>query len=65
MTAPPIPRARLLGYAALPATLIFFFVEHDLASSRGPVFLVLYLGLGFLLVPAWVQLARRWEKKHA
>lgn len=51
--------------AALPATLIFFYVEHVLGSSRGPEFLVLYLGLGLVLVPAWVGLARRWEKKHA
>ena len=50
---------------SLAATLILFYAEHVLGSDRAPVFLVLYLGLGTALVPFWVQLASRWEKRNA
>jgi GPH family glycoside/pentoside/hexuronide:cation symporter len=64
-------RVLLLAYtvssfgAALPATLIFFYTEHVLGSSRGPLFLVEYLAVGFAFLPAWVWLARKWEKRSA
>lgn len=51
--------------ATLPATLIFFYTEHVLGSDRGPLFLVEYLAVGFALLPAWVWLARKWEKRNA
>lgn len=49
--------------AQLPATLILFYVEHVLGSARGPLFLLLYLGVGFLFFPLWIRLARRFEKR--
>lgn len=64
-------RILLAGYtvgaigAVLPATLIFFYTEHVLGTDRGPLFLVLYLGVGFALFPAWLWVARRWEKRTA
>lgn len=49
----------------LPATLMFFFVEHVLQSERKELFLLLYLGTGVLFLPLWVALARKFEKKAA
>jgi len=51
--------------ASLPATLIFFFVEHVLGSSRGGLFLLLYFVVGFACSPLWPKLAARWGKKQA
>lgn len=51
--------------AALPATLIIFFTEEVLGSSRGPLVLFLYLCTGFLFIPLWVALSRRFGKKRA
>lgn len=50
---------------AVAATLILFYVEHVLASGSGTIFLALYLGIGSALVPVWVYLARRLEKRRA
>ena len=49
--------------AALPASLILYYVEDVLQSDKGPLFLVLYLLTGFLCLPLWVLLSRRIEKK--
>lgn len=49
----------------LPATLLFFYVEHVLQSEWGTRFLLLYLVMGVLFLPLWVLLARRWEKRTA
>jgi len=48
--------------AALPATLIAFYVEQVLGSKAWGQFLVLYFLIGFLVLPGWVWLARRIEK---
>lgn len=51
--------------AAVAATLILFYVEHVLGSNAGPLLLVIYLGIGTALVPLWIYLAKRLEKKRA
>lgn len=51
--------------ASLPATLIFFFVEHVLGSARGGQFLLLYFVVGFLCSPIWPRVAAQWGKKNA
>ena len=51
--------------AALPATLLFFYVEHVLGSSSGGLFLVLYFVVGFATLPMWNSIARRIGKKRA
>ncbi len=50
---------------SVAATLILFYVEHVLGSSAGPVFLAIYLGIGTAMVPVWVYLAKRLEKRRA
>ncbi len=50
---------------SVAATMILFYVEHVLDSRSGPLFLAIYLGIGTALVPAWVFLARRLEKRRA
>jgi GPH family glycoside/pentoside/hexuronide:cation symporter len=47
----------------LPATLILFYVEYVLGSSRGGLFLVLYLATGFAFIPLWVRVGKFFEKK--
>ncbi len=49
----------------LPATLILFYVEYVLQSSRADLFLILYLVTGVAFLPAWIALARRIGKKNA
>ena len=49
--------------AALPASLILYYVEDVLGSDRGHLFLLIYLCTGFLFLPLWVLLSRRLEKK--
>jgi len=48
----------------LPATLILYYVEYVLHSSRADLFLLIYFVTGILLLPAWVAGARRFEKKR-
>ena len=50
---------------ALPATLIMFYVEQVLGSTRGSLFLALYFAVGLVCLPAWVALAKRIGKKEA
>jgi GPH family glycoside/pentoside/hexuronide:cation symporter len=50
---------------SVAATTILFYVENVLGSTRGAVFLAMYLGIGTATVPAWVYLARRLEKRRA
>lgn len=49
----------------LPATLFLYYVQYVLESDRGPLFLLLYFGVGFLFLPMWVWLARRFGKKES
>jgi GPH family glycoside/pentoside/hexuronide:cation symporter len=49
----------------LPATLLLYYVEYVLQSSRADLFLLLYLVSGVLCLPAWIALARRIGKKRA
>lgn len=49
----------------LPATLILFYVEYVLQDDRAEVFLLLYFVTGVALLPFWVWLARRVEKRTA
>ncbi len=49
----------------LPATLILYYVQYVLNSSRADLFLLLYLVTGVVLLPAWIALARRIGKKNA
>ncbi len=49
----------------LPATLILYYVEYVLQSSRADLFLFLYFVTGIAFLPGWVLLARRIGKKKA
>ena len=49
----------------LPATLILYYVEYVLQSSRADLFLLLYLVTGVAFLPAWIALAKRIGKKNA
>jgi len=49
----------------LPATLILFYVEYVLQDDRAEPFLLMYFVTGIVLLPFWVWLARRIEKKVA
>ena len=49
----------------LPATLILFYVQYVLESSRADLFLLLYFVCGILLLPAWIFISRRIGKKNA
>ena len=49
----------------LPATLILYYVEYVLQDPRADLFLLLYFVTGILLLPLWVVLARRVDKKAA
>lgn len=51
--------------AQLPATLVVFFVEHVLGETSAERWLLLYLGVGILFLPAWVPLSRRIGKRAA
>lgn len=52
--------------AALPATLIFFYVQDVLGVAQGGgLFLLLYFLIGFLFVPVWSKLGVRLGKKKA
>lgn len=49
----------------LPATLILFYVQYVLESSRADLFLFLYFASGILMLPVWIRLAGRYGKKAA
>ncbi|MGD9331381.1 MAG: glycoside-pentoside-hexuronide (GPH):cation symporter [Desulfobacterales bacterium] len=49
----------------LPATLILYYVEYVLQSSRADLFLMLYFVTGVLFLPAWIRFAGRYGKKPA
>lgn len=49
----------------LPATLILYYVEYVLESSRADLFLLLYFVTGIVFLPAWTLAARRIGKKNA
>lgn len=52
--------------AAMPGTLILYYVEHVLGAPQfAELFLGLYFLSGFLCLPAWTMLARRVGKKRA
>jgi GPH family glycoside/pentoside/hexuronide:cation symporter len=47
----------------LPATLILYYVEYVLQSSKADFFLVLYFVAGVAFLPVWIFTARRLGKK--
>ena len=47
----------------LPATLILYYVEYVLHSTRADLFLVLYFVTGIVFLPLWVWGAKKYEKK--
>lgn len=49
----------------LPATLILYYVEYVLESSKADLFLFMYFAAGILFLPAWIKLADRFGKKQA
>ncbi|NDC37250.1 MAG: MFS transporter [Proteobacteria bacterium] len=49
----------------LPATLFLYYVQYVLRSDLGGIFLLLYFGVGFLFLPVWVVVARRWGKRQS
>jgi GPH family glycoside/pentoside/hexuronide:cation symporter len=49
----------------LPATLILYYVQYVLQSSKADLFLILYLTTGVVFLPAWIAIARRIGKKDA
>jgi GPH family glycoside/pentoside/hexuronide:cation symporter len=49
----------------LPATLILYYVEYVLQSTRADLFLILYFVTGILFLPAWIKYANRYGKKPA
>ena len=49
----------------LPATLILYYVEYVLQSSRADLFLILYFVTGIVFLPAWIKVAGRFGKKTA
>lgn len=51
--------------AQMPATLILFYVEHVLRSSRAEIFLLIYFVTGIFCLPFWVSLAKHTGKKRA
>lgn len=54
----------IMGFgAALPATLILFYVQDVLGSANGGIYLILYLIVGLLFFPLWPALAKRFSKK--
>jgi len=51
--------------AQMPATLILFYVEYVLESSKAELFLLIYFVSGIALLPAWIWVSRRIGKKAA
>lgn len=49
----------------LPPAVVLYYVEYVLQSAHGELFLLLYLGLNVLFLPAWIWLAHRRGKKFA
>ncbi len=49
----------------LPATLILYYVQYVLGSSRADVYLMIYFVTGIVFLPAWIRLATRKGKKEA
>ncbi|WKZ58034.1 MAG: MFS transporter [Bdellovibrionota bacterium] len=49
--------------AAIPATVVLFYVEVYLGSSKGPLFLLAYFIAGVLALPMWVKLTK-WSAKR-
>jgi GPH family glycoside/pentoside/hexuronide:cation symporter len=47
----------------LPATLILYYVEYVLHSTRAELFLVIYFVVGVLFLPAWVAISKKIGKK--
>lgn len=49
----------------LPATLILYYVQYVIGSTRADLFLLLYFVTGILFLPFWVRLSGRMGKKAA
>ncbi|MCG3198365.1 MAG: MFS transporter [Candidatus Omnitrophica bacterium] len=48
----------------LPATLLLYYVKYVLGSENASLFLALYFGIGFALLPFWIRLAGKIGKKE-
>jgi len=49
----------------LPATLILYYVQYVLESTRADLFLFLYFASGILMLPLWIKASKRFGKKAA
>ena len=49
----------------LPATLILYYVQYVLQSSRADLFLLIYFASGILMLPVWIRVSKRIGKKNA
>ena len=49
----------------LPATLILYYVEHVIRSSRADLFLLIYFVVGVVFLPLWVKISKIYGKKAA
>jgi GPH family glycoside/pentoside/hexuronide:cation symporter len=47
----------------LPATLILYYVEYVLESSRADLFLLIYFVTGIVCLPFWIAGSKKYEKK--
>ncbi len=50
---------------SVAATVVLFYVEHVLGSRAGPAILAIYLGIGTAMVPLWIRVAQRLDKRRA
>ncbi|MCB9742722.1 MAG: MFS transporter [Alphaproteobacteria bacterium] len=48
----------------LPATLILYYVRYVLESDQADLFLLLYFVVGIALLPVWIMVAQRFDKKR-
>ena len=49
----------------LPATLILYYVQYVLGSSKADVYLMIYFVTGIVFLPGWIRLATAFGKKEA
>jgi GPH family glycoside/pentoside/hexuronide:cation symporter len=49
----------------LPATLMLYYVQYVIESTRAALFLLLYFASGILVLPVWIKVSRRVGKKNA
>ena len=49
----------------LPATLILYYVQYVLQSSRADLFLLIYFAAGIVMLPVWIRISEKIGKKKA